>query len=41
MEVQVSGRGKTPQQGVTLSRSVLRIGGDGHVEGGGGSTVRA
>ena len=32
MEVQVSGRGKTPQQGVTLSRSVLRIAGDGHVE---------
>jgi hypothetical protein len=36
MEVQVSGRGRTPQQGVTLSRSVLRIAGDGHVEGAGG-----
>ena len=32
---------RTPQQGVTLSRSVLRIAGDGHVEGGGGSTVGA
>jgi hypothetical protein len=41
MECTLSGRGKTPQQGVTLSRSVLRIAGDGHVEGaGGGSSPR-
>jgi len=32
----LSGRDKTPQQGVTLSRSALRIAGDGHVEGAGG-----
>jgi hypothetical protein len=35
MELQAKGRGKTPQQRVRLSRSVLRIAGDGHVEGAG------
>jgi hypothetical protein len=38
MELQARRRGKTPQQGVTLRRSVLRIGGDGHVEGAGSSS---
>ena len=42
MEVHAKRQGNTPQQGVTLSRSVLRIAGDGHVEGaaGGGSSSR-
>jgi hypothetical protein len=36
----LSGRGKTPQQGDTLSRSVVRITGDGHVDGAGARVTR-